>query len=126
MAAHELYLLPNGVLSLPRSRVIYGELSDERLLTPVYSVLVRTDDGDVLYDTGIDPDAAYDPKALEGITRNLHSFSEEDDVRSRLRDAGTTEEAVGTVIMSHFHYDHVGGLRYFKNSKVYVQNNEYR
>lgn len=65
MAAHELYLLPNGVLSLPRSRAIYGDLSDERLLTPVYSVLVRTDDGDVLYDTGIDPDAAYDPKALE-------------------------------------------------------------
>ena len=67
-----------------------------------------------------------DPRALEGVTRNLHSFTEEDDVRSRLRDAGTTEDAVGTVIASHFHYDHVGGLRYFKNSKVYVQNNELR
>ena len=123
---HELCFLPNGVLSLPRSRVIYGELSDERLLTPVYSVLLRTDDGDILYDTGIDPDAAYDPKALEGITRNLHSFTEEDDIRNRLRDVGTTEDQVRTVIMSHFHYDHVGGLRYFRNAKVYVQNNEYR
>ena len=126
MAVHELCFLPNGVLSLPRSRVIYGDTSDERLLTPVYSVLLRTDDGDILYDTGIDPDAAYDPKALEGITRNLHSFTEEDDIRNRLRDVGTTEDQVRTVIMSHFHYDHVGGLRYFRNAKVYVQNNEYR
>ena len=126
MAVHELSFLPNGVLSLPRSRVIYGDTSDERLLTPVYSVLLRTDDGDILYDTGIDPDAAYDPKALEGITRNLHSFTEEDDIRNRLRDVGTTEDQVRKVIMSHFHYDHVGGLRYFRDAKVYVQNNEYR
>ena len=126
VGAHEVYLLPNGVLSLPRSRVIYGDTSDERLLTPVYSVLIRTDDGDILFDTGIDPDAAWNPKALEGVTRNLHSFTEEDDVRSRLRDAGTTENDIRVVIASHFHYDHIGGLRFFRNAKVYVQNNELR
>ena len=30
------------------------------------------------------------------------------------------------VIASHFHYDHIGGLRFFRNAKVYVQNNELR
>ena len=126
MTVHEVCFLPNGTLSLARSRLVYGEQSEEKLITPVYSVLIRTDEGDILYDTGIDPDAAHDPRVMEGITRNVHSFTEEDDVRSRLREAGTSEDAVKMVIASHFHYDHAGALRFFKNAKIYVQNNEYR
>ena len=126
MTVHEVCFLPNGTLSLPRSRIIYGEQSEERLLTPVYSVLIRTDEGDILFDTGIDPVAARDPRALEGITRNVQSLTEEDDVRNRLREAGTTEDAIKIVVPSHFHYDHIGALRFFTKAKVYVQNNEYR
>ena len=126
MTVHEVCFLPNGTLSLARSRLVYGERSEEKLLTPVYSVLIRADEGDILFDTGIDPDAARDPRVLEGITPNVRSFTEEDDVRSRLREAGTTEDAITSVVASHFHYDHIGALRFFKNSTIYVQNNEYR
>jgi glyoxylase-like metal-dependent hydrolase (beta-lactamase superfamily II) len=127
MAARELYLLPCGTLALPRSTLVRGSPQTEEELLPVYSALIRTDDGDIVFDTGLDPDGIRDPSALgANAARMLRSFTEQDDLRSRLRDAGTSEDKVAAVVPSHFHFDHIGALRFFTRSKVYVQNAEHR
>lgn len=126
MSARELYLLPCGTLALPRSTLVRGSTVTDEELLPVYSALIRTDDGDVVFDTGLDPDGIRDPSALgANAARLLRGFTEQDDLRSCLREAGTSEDKVAAVVPSHFHFDHIGALRFFTRSKVFVQNAEH-
>ena len=51
---------------------------------------------------------------------------ETDDVVSVLARAGVAPEEVEHVVVSHLHYDHAGGLRFFPHATVWVQAAELR
>jgi glyoxylase-like metal-dependent hydrolase (beta-lactamase superfamily II) len=51
--------------------------------------------------------------------------AENGSVEERLRQLGLTPADVGTVVMSHLHTDHSGGLHLFKNAEVYVSDDEF-
>jgi N-acyl homoserine lactone hydrolase len=51
---------------------------------------------------------------------------EEDDIRARLKEIGLEPGEVRHVILSHMHWDHVGGCKFFPGATFVVQRAEYR
>ncbi|MFM9278745.1 MBL fold metallo-hydrolase [Paenibacillus jiagnxiensis] len=81
--------------------------------------------GPVLFDTGYSgrffTETARLPNALyRHITPVM--FREEDSAASQLRKVGITPQDVQYIVLSHFHADHIGGLRDFPNARfIYLQ-----
>lgn len=92
----------------------YGE-PDEDLDIDYYFWVVREPDGTViLVDTGFSPEA--------GARRNRASFTTPAEALPRL---GIAPEAVATVIVSHAHWDHTGGIHQFPHAAVVMAQAEY-
>ena len=111
MAVKSLHALQNGFMGAQRSLLFYGEFSGDSTPIPIAAYLVRTSDGNVLFDTGLSP------RALPGLRRNdpLARFDEADLLVNRLDALGLEPGDVSIVVLSHLHYDHAGGAQLFRS-----------
>jgi N-acyl homoserine lactone hydrolase len=121
MAVKSLHALQTGFMGAQRSLLFYGEFSAETTQIPISAYLIRTSDGNVLFDTGLSP------RALPGLRRSdpLARFDEADLLVNRLDALGLRPDDVSLVVLSHLHYDHAGGAELFPRSELIVQNDEY-
>jgi len=128
MAVKGLYLFPSGVLELDKGVITYRVDMGKKVKIPVIAALVKTDDGNILFDTGLNPEGLVDPiKAWgERAAGVVAEFKKEDDIRNRLKELGLTTDDIRFVVNSHFHWDHTGGNQFFTKSKFIVQKAEYR
>ena len=99
---------------------------------PLQAFLISHCNGMVLFDTGIDPavqlDAAYIKQAigrflLPRIFR-LHLTSE-DRIDHVLRKSDVAPEEIKTAVISHLHFDHVGGIRHIPQADLLVSAEEW-
>ena len=88
---------------------------------PMRSFLIRTDEGNILFDAGISPEVIASFRAA-GREFNV---TEKDLLLQRLAEIGVAPEDIGTVILSHLHYDHCGFLKAFSHAEVIIQRAEY-
>ncbi len=92
-------------------------LFDDRALDPspmdYYIWVLRSDDDVIVVDTGFD--------AAEAENRKRPLIAAPDEM---LRSIGVMHEDVTTLIVTHLHYDHAGGLKYFPNATIHVQTAE--
>ncbi|MGA7809035.1 N-acyl homoserine lactonase family protein [Bradyrhizobium sp.] len=85
--------------------------------------LIRHRGGWLLWDTGTQDDLVTEPEGrivahgIRGVVRNT--------VASQLREIGVTPDEVGTIAISHAHFDHVGNCRLFRNARWIAQKAEY-
>jgi glyoxylase-like metal-dependent hydrolase (beta-lactamase superfamily II) len=84
----------------------YGE-PDAEVEMAYYFWVLRDGETTVLVDTGFDPDAAA-RRGRDCLIEPLQALTE----------AGVSTESVSTVVISHFHYDHVGNLGAFPEAEV--------
>jgi N-acyl homoserine lactone hydrolase len=126
MSAKELFFLPLGSVLVPKATLIRGGSVEDWIPVPSYAALVKTDDGNILFDTGLDPDGIRDPEGSFGYIASLITITKEDDISERLGQIGLTKDDIMAVILSHFHFDHAGAVRLFTKSAIYVQKQEYR
>ncbi len=121
MTVKSLHALQNGFMGAQRSLLFYGEFSEATTRIPIAAYLIRTSDGNVLFDTGLSP------RALSGLRRNdpLARFDEADLLVNRLAALGLEPGDVSLVVLSHLHYDHAGGADLFPRSELIVQKDEY-
>ena len=73
--------------------------------------LIQQDEKNILVDVGCD--------TMPGFP--LYTFCSPVEV---LEKAGIKRSEITDVVLTHTHHDHADGLRYYKNAKVYVQENE--
>ena len=92
------------------ARMVYG---------PYLLYLVEHAHGRVLFDTGLHT-------KWKSTGDGRIEVGETDDVVSLLARAGVRAEEVEHVVVSHLHYDHAGGLRFFPHATVWVQAAELR
>jgi N-acyl homoserine lactone hydrolase len=92
------------------ARMVYG---------PYMVFLVEHARGRVLLDTGLHT------KWKSAGGRRIE-VGETDDVVSVLARVGVAPEEVEHVVVSHLHYDHAGGLRFFQHAAVWTQATELR
>jgi N-acyl homoserine lactone hydrolase len=128
MGARHLYILPSGYLSVDKSILTAGRDMGIKVQVPCYSALVRTDDGDILIDTGLNPQGLTEPDKAWGPRAKLikPSITAEDDVRNRLAQLGIRPQDLRCVVITHLHWDHTGALRFFTDVPILVQKAEYR
>ncbi|MHB1126524.1 MAG: N-acyl homoserine lactonase family protein [Bacillota bacterium] len=124
-----LYVINGGMLQTDQSRVAMETKITERWLTaPVPMYLIETENGVILFDAGCDPRAIQDPQSVWGSLANIFvpKLTEEDHPVRRLAEIGVSPQDVTHVVLSHLHFDHAGGVRFFPEAQVYVQKSEYR
>jgi glyoxylase-like metal-dependent hydrolase (beta-lactamase superfamily II) len=110
---YEVVAVRYGVMEATRSRLFhsfhtYGEPDGPAALAYYFWVL-RDGDRVVLVDTG------YDPAVARRRGRDLLVEPIE-----ALRQLGIAPEQVSTILVSHFHYDHIGNLSAFPGADLVV------
>ena len=128
MAVEKMFLLPCGFLDLDRSILLSQVDMGQKIKVTVYSVLLILPEGPVLIDAGLNPDGLTDPEHAWGPRAKLiqPEFTEADDIRNRLKELGLDVSDIKMVILTHLHWDHVGGLRFFTHCPIIVQKEEHR
>jgi N-acyl homoserine lactone hydrolase len=128
MGARALYMMDCGGGEFDYGVLVAMQHPGEKVISPFSAFLIDTDDGPVLVETGVNPDGLKDPLAAAGErARSLKLLlREEDDIRARLKEIGLKPADVRRVILSHMHWDHVGGCKFFPHATFIVQRAEYR
>lgn len=127
MAVRKLYYLDAGSIDLPCELLLPGS-GPGRMFAPISMALIETDEGRILFDTGMHTGGITHPEETWGARgREMPPrLTEQDDVRHRLDDLGLTPRDMRYVVNSHLHWDHCGGNRFFAEATIVVQEVEYR
>ncbi|MBX7450306.1 N-acyl homoserine lactonase family protein [Mycolicibacterium sp. 3033] len=124
-----IVLLTLGWEDLPKSVSVHGAPSDIRLREPVPGVLLQTDGGWVLLDTGFNTALIRDPY----LRRRYYPSVEYqpllpgpgEPIEESLSDIGIDVDDIAVVAVSHLHTDHAGGLKLFAGKvPVHAQRRE--
>jgi N-acyl homoserine lactone hydrolase len=127
----ELLILQTGAVDIMRGAfwpwLESGE-ADRRVLAPVWSALLRTPEGNILFDTGIHPVHVSNPHATfgkpppdrEAVAMRV-VMRAEDAIVSRLAAVGVKPDDIAIVVNSHLHFDHAGNNGAFPNATFVVQ-----
>jgi glyoxylase-like metal-dependent hydrolase (beta-lactamase superfamily II) len=116
---------------LPRSFSIHGDTSGATLIEPVPVVLLETDDGWTLLDTGINTALVRDRPLYERLHGRNHEIVPilpdvgGEPLEHALAAHGVALTDIARIYLSHLHNDHAGGLRLFGlDVPVWVQRRE--
>ena len=107
-----VWLLDNGSIVIEHTQLMWN-VPGPQVRIPVYSVLIESDDGLVLFDTGIDLDHMNRVLPFE-----LPEQTEAQTIPAQLAACGFGLGDVTTLVNSHLHIDHVGGNQLFKGTGV--------
>lgn len=114
-----------GTLTAGRSMFEAGA-GDEPTEIPVPAWLIRHGDDLALFDCGMHTDMTVDGPAREVVELFFAlGISTDDLVANRLERAGVDPADIDIAILSHLHFDHVGGLAQIPNARVLVQRDEW-
>ena len=97
----------------------FEHMQNEAVYSPFAMTLIQGEGHTILFDCGIDP---HDPFSKEKIRmegdQNCHDTGEV------LLSIGINPADIDTVILSHCHWDHIGGMKFLPNATFYVQKRE--
>ena len=133
---NRFYILDTGYLEIDKNQMLanatLGTIDDKNppaqwIQIPVYCVLINSPKkGWILFDTGCHPDGMngrWSPMSLK-VAPYYHT--EEQLLVNQLKLLGLKPEDIGTVVLSHMHCDHAGGLFLFKDTaEVYVNRDDF-
>ena len=121
MAKYQVQVLELGFdTAFPAGIAFDFEYMQGDLATSCFAMtLLRGEGHTILFDCGIDTHTlfAQEKIALEN-DRNCHDTAEV------LQSIGVDPAQVDSVILSHCHWDHIGGMRFLPNATFYIQREE--
>jgi glyoxylase-like metal-dependent hydrolase (beta-lactamase superfamily II) len=128
MAIRGLYVFHNADGKIDQSLLLAGRGMGKKIDSPIFVYFIKADEGNILFDAGCDPDIIADAKKAWGAAADYLSISmkPEGDIREYLRALNLSPRDVRYLVLSHLHIDHAGALRYFPDSEIIVQMDEYR
>lgn len=105
-----------GKINVDKSSLTYMRNFGQRMDVPILVWVLRSDLGVTIVDTGADASAFW-----PGSPR---SQKDTEKVPEALASVGVRPDAVGTVVVTHLHYDHAGNCALFPNARLVVQRRE--
>ena len=112
MTDTKVYLLDGGSLVLDGFHIWWNKGPGGEVRFPVYSVLIEHAEGNFLIDTGYDFDHVQKVLPFEKPSQNEHQT-----ILGALKLLGMEASDIGVLFNSHFHFDHVGGNKFFPHAK---------
>jgi N-acyl homoserine lactone hydrolase len=86
---------------------------------PIFCILIKHPDaGYIMFDCGPGPGEEIDRRPKEYRDINPMIIKREEYIDERLRQLGLSVNDISSIIISHCHWDHIGGLEFFKNTKA--------
>ena len=108
-------------------RTLVTDGGTDEISIPIPAWLIRHPEGVVLFDVGLHPDLANDTASLGPLAKRFEVDLDTDGtIGSRLEQQGVDPAGSFAVVLSHCHFDHVGGLIELPNARVLVQRDEWR
>ena len=107
-----------AVQKFPQSVMLYGPQYVGIRNLPYAYVLIKGRGEVILVDTG------YDHKEYGKYLADLYGVSNWHGPEEVLAECGVQPADVTTVLITHAHFDHMGGLDLFPNAKFYIQKRE--
>jgi len=122
MFAQGLYALDCGSIFVDKGNVLTSGVDvGKKIEVPVFVFLIKSEEGSLLFDTGID---LNDHAFLTPLGKDIE-INEEELVLNRLRDIGLSPDDINYAFISHLHFDQSGLLRYFSKARIFIQRQEY-
>ncbi len=129
-----LFVLDTGYLETDKNTVVscatIGSrttpyIQNQWIKLPVMAFLIDTGDGYILFDTGSHPDAmkGYWQNCMQETYPLYQTTAQR--LENQLALCGVKPEEVKTVVLSHMHLDHAGGLHLFPHADIYVPRMDY-
>ncbi len=116
MNAPTLTVLDLGHLDCQYFRIVEGYTPDTMYQSPVSALLIRHPSlGTILYDTGNSP---YSTREYGKHINEVYPVGRFVSIEDALKKEGLSCADVDRLILSHLHFDHVGGLRYFQGTRA--------
>ncbi len=113
-------------------RMIWALFSTSWVESPVQMFVIDHRDGLVLFDAGLDPAIATDRHYVSSAIGRffLHRLfrievGPDDALPQKLESLGFAASAVKTVVVSHLHFDHVGGIATVPQAELLVSEAEW-
>lgn len=100
---------------------------------PINVFVIKHRDGLVLFDTGLDPAIVSDPNYVDSAIGRFFmrrvfrlTIGPDDTVAKNLDRLNLRAEDVNTVVVSHLHFDHIGGIADVPQAELLVSRDEWQ
>jgi len=102
--------------NVPVSELVVGAPKDEKIEITMVIWLIRGGGHTIIFDSGFHRDTFIKDFPMKDYLRPDEA----------VRLAGVEPEEVTDIVISHAHWDHMGGIDLFPKAKVWIQKEEYR
>jgi glyoxylase-like metal-dependent hydrolase (beta-lactamase superfamily II) len=102
--------------NIPLSQLVMGLSSDEKVTTAMMIWLIKGNGHAILFDSGFHHDTFSKSFPLKEYMRPDEA----------VKLAGEEPDQITDIVISHAHWDHMGGLDLFPHAQVWIQAEEYR
>jgi glyoxylase-like metal-dependent hydrolase (beta-lactamase superfamily II) len=118
----KLYLGYAGFCTSKESHSIKGGANNEIKFQALFGLIQHPKHGWILYDTGYttrfyECTKSYPNKIYANLTKVF--VTEEDEIKNQLKQFNLKPSDIKHIIITHFHADHVGGLKDFNEATFY-------